>query len=119
MKRPLQCMECEHLKVYVGWRGYVPYCYCCHPNQKIIQDYYKLHGLKKHVGRVGKYIIETDSCERKWAPLWCPKNPDLKRNNSWYRKAKRTGGSYGYILQKIYRAEQKEKEKGNEKKKKT
>ncbi len=112
-----QCMSCEHMKVYRGYKGWVIWCYCCHPNQDIIKEYYKLHGLTHHIGRIGRYIIETDGCVRKHAPKWCPLNAKAIREDlRIIRKATREKISKKALDGRLYKADLRRRKKQREKK---
>lgn len=65
------CKSCEHCKDYSGVYNKRREYYCTHPNRKYIDEYFKIHNIKKSPAFIG--FSKTDgSFPVKKKPKWCP-----------------------------------------------
>lgn len=75
----MRCKECKYAKAYQRRRMVKrSNCYCTHPNQNYIIDYFKDNKIKKAIGFISYSEPYSNIPLLKTSPKWCP----LKKDNT-------------------------------------
>lgn len=73
MADKIKCSECEYCKFYHSRYGNRKSCFCEHPDQDYIMQYFNERDIRSMPGFIG-YTGRNDSIVScKYTPRWCPR----------------------------------------------
>lgn len=73
MSKSPKCNCCKHLKVLNRGFNTRGDCYCEHPNQEYIKEFYKKHKIYRSHGFICYTVKYENTPKMKTSPKWCPK----------------------------------------------
>ena len=73
MADKIKCSECDYCKLYHSRYGNRHSCFCDHPDQEYIVQYFSDRDIRSMPGFIG-YTGRNDSVVPcKYTPRWCPR----------------------------------------------
>ena len=72
MADKIKCSECEHCKLYHSRYGNRQRCFCEHPDQEYIIQYFSDRDIRSMPGFIGYTGWNDSIVPCKYSPRWCP-----------------------------------------------
>lgn len=72
MGAKIKCSECEHCKLYHSRYGNRQRCFCEHPDQEYIIQYFSDRDIQSMPGFIGYTGWNDSIVPCKYTPRWCP-----------------------------------------------
>lgn len=73
MAGKIKCSECEYCKLYRSRYGNRKSCFCEHPDQDYITQYFSDRDIRSMPGFIGYTGWNDSIVPCKYTPRWCPR----------------------------------------------
>lgn len=73
MADKIKCSECKYCKLYHSRYGNRQSCFCDHPDQEYIMQYFSDRDIRSMPGFIGYTGWNDSIVPCKYTPRWCPR----------------------------------------------